>query len=129
MPEKKAALPLIIVFVLLNGVLLTSRTLFDKWGIDRDFVIIANLLFFLISLIALLLQSKGLKNKNPHAFVRGVMGSMVIRMMIVVAALVFYLMMDGKVNKPAVFISIFLYLLYLVIEVRIMMKMNRQTNG
>ncbi len=129
MPVRKALLPLIIVFVVLNAFLLTAKTLFDKWGINREFVIVANLLFFIISILAFFIQLKGLRNKNPHAFVRSVMGSMIIRMMLIVMALVFYLLMSGTVNKGAVFLSLFLYVVYLVVEVGIMMKMNRQPNG
>ena len=130
MSDKKPILPLLVIFVILNGFFLTAGTLFEKYAINRDVVIIANVLFFLISLVSFFMQRKGLKTKNPHAFVRGVMGSMLVRMAIAVAAVVFYLMMAGnEVNKPAVFISIFLYILYLVIEVAIVMKLNRRPNA
>ncbi|MEP6676519.1 MAG: hypothetical protein ABJA78_15265 [Ferruginibacter sp.] len=129
-PDKKTVLPLIFLFIILNGFFLSGKTLLDKWGIDRDVVLIANLLFFLVSFVAFFIQQKGLKNKNPHAFVRSVMGSMMIRMFLVLVALGVYLFIVGKnVNKPAVFVSLFLYMLYMVVEVAIMMKMNRRSNG
>lgn len=128
--QNKAVLPLVILFIVLNGLFVGGSALFSRWGINRDILIIANIVLFLISLISFFIQKKGLATKNPHAFVRGVMGSMLIRMSIAVAAFVFYLMMAGKeVDKGAVFICMFLYILYLVVEVALMMKLNRRSNG
>ncbi len=128
--QNKAVLPLVILFIVLNGLFVGGSALFSRWGINRDILIIANIVLFLVSLVSFLIQKKGLTTKNPHAFVRSVMGSMLIRMSIAVAAFVFYLMMTGKdVDKGAVFICMFLYILYLVVEVALMMKLNRRSNG
>jgi hypothetical protein len=39
------------------------------------------------------------------------------------------MMAGNEVNKGAIFISMFLYILYLVVEVAIMMKLNRKPNA
>ena len=129
-PGGKPVLPLIALFVVLNGFFISGKTLFAKWGVDREVVLVANLIFFLVSLIAFLLQQKGLKNKNPNVFIRSVMGSMMIRMFLILISLGVYLFLAGKnVNKPAIYISLGLYMLYMFAEVAIVMKMNRQSNG
>lgn len=126
----KEVLPLIVLFIILNGCLLSSKTLLMKWGIDREVLLAANFLFFLISFIAFLMQQSGLKNKNPNVFIRRVMGSMMLRMFMVLIALGIYIFVAGKmVNKPAIYISLVFYMLYMFAEVMIIMKLNRQSNG
>jgi len=122
--------PLIILFIILNAFFLTQRSFLAMHGIDADVLIVANTLLFLANFIALLIQRKALKNTNPNVFVRGMMGSMMIKMFVLLGAFIAYVIFMGKaVNKPAVYISVFLYFLYLGIEVAIVMKLNKQKNA
>jgi membrane protein insertase Oxa1/YidC/SpoIIIJ len=126
----KQIFPLLFLFILLNTFLLTARSFLEKHGIDREVLIVANTLFFLINFIAFLLQRRALQNKNPNVFVRSMMAAMMIKMFVVLAAFITYVILFGKaVNKPAIYISIVLYFLYLVIEVAIVMKLNKQKNA
>jgi hypothetical protein len=126
----KQIFPLLSLFILMNSFLLTGRSFLEKHGIDRDVLIIANTLFFLINFVAFLLQRRGLQNKNPNVFVRSMMAAMMIKMVVVLAAFITYIVMLGKaVNKPAIYISLVLYFLYMVIEVAIVMKLNKQKNA
>ncbi len=128
--RQKQLFPLILLFVFLNIFFLTAKSIFKKWGIDREVLIIANILFFLISLIAFSLQRKAMQKTNPHAFVRSVMGSMMIKMFVVIIAVIIYTLFSGPLfNKPSVFIALFLYIIYLAVEVAIVMKMNKQKNA
>jgi uncharacterized membrane protein len=128
--RQKQLFPLILLFVFLNIFFLTAKSIFQKWGIDREVLIIANILFFLISLIAFSLQRKAMQKTNPHAFVRSVMGSMMIKMFVVIIAVIIYTLLSGALfNKPSVFIALFLYIIYLAVEVAIVMKMNKQKNA
>jgi hypothetical protein len=84
----------------------------------------------LINFIAFLLQRRALQNKNSNVFVRSMMAAMMIKMFVVMAAFITYVVLLGKaVNKPAIYISVVLYFLYLVIEVAIVMKLNKQKNA
>lgn len=126
----KPILPLLLLFVLLNAFFLTAKSFLEKNGVDREVLIVANILFFLISLIAFFMQRKALQKTNPHAFVRSVMGGMLIKMTVVIIAVVIYAVLSGGAyNKPAVFIGLFLYLVYLTIEVGIVMKLNKKKNA
>lgn len=126
----KQIFPLLFLFIFMNTFLLTGRSFLEKQGIDREVLIVANSLFFLINFIAFLLQRRGLQNKNPNVFVRSMMAAMMIKMFVVLAALITYVVMFGKeVNKPAIYISVLLYFLYMVIEVAIVMKLNKQKNA
>jgi cation transporter-like permease len=126
----KQIFPLLFLFIFLNTFLMTARSFLEKQGIDREVLIVANTLFFLINFIAFLLQRRALQNKNPNVFVRSMMAAMMIKMFVVLAAFIIYVVLYGKgVNKPAIYISIVLYFLYLVIEVAIVMKLNKQKNA
>ncbi len=126
----KPFLPIVLVFIFLNSFFVMGLSFFEKYGIDRNVLIVANIIFFIANLITLFLQQKALQNKNPNVFVRSMMASMMVKMFLVVIAMVAYIFLSGKaVNKPAIYIAIFLYLLYLVVEVAIVMKMNKNTNA
>lgn len=129
-PQRKVLLPLVLLFIIVNSFLLTAKGMLTKWGVDRDVVIIANVLFFLVSVLVFFMQRKALTNPNPHAFVRSVMGGMMIKMFICIIAVVIYVVASGKdYSKPAVFASLFLYLLYLAVEVAAIMKLNKRTDA
>ena len=98
-----------------------------QWGIDYYVLIIANALFFVVNLVAFLLQKRALQNTNPNVFVRSVMGSMLIKMFVCVAAIIIYRLIAGNaVSKISVFAAMFLYLVYLGLEVALITKMNKK---
>jgi len=127
--RNKQVFPLILIFIFINTFLLTAPAFFEKNGIDRNVLIIANTLLFLTNFVAFFLQRKALQNKNPNVFVRSMMAGMMIKMLVLLGAFLLYIMVLGKqVNKPAIYISLFLYLLYLAVEVMLLMKLNKQKN-
>lgn len=76
------------------------------------------------------MQKKALNNANPNVFVRSVMGGMLIKMFVVITAVIVYRLVAGNsVSKVSVFASMFLYLLYLGVEVAIITKLNKQKNA
>ena len=128
--KRKQILPLIFLFIFLNTFFLLMPAFLKKYGIDRDVLIIANALLFLTNFIAFFLQQRALQNSNPNVFVRSMMASMLIKMVVLLGAFLAYVVLFGKtVNKPAIYISIFLYLLYLAVEVALVMKLNKQKNA
>jgi hypothetical protein len=128
--QRRFILPMVMVFIFTNTLLLLFGQRLAAWGVDRYMLMGANCLFFLVSLIAFLLQRSALKNTNPNVFIRSVMGSMFIKMMLVLVVFVVYIMIVRKgINKPAVFAAMFLYLVYLAAEVAGVMKLNKEKNG
>jgi hypothetical protein len=128
--ERKFILPMVLIFIFTNGLLLVFGRRLEAWGVNRDMLLGANLLFFAVSMIAFMLQRSALKNANPNVFIRSVMGSMFIKMMLVMVVFVVYIMIVRKgISKPAVFAAMFLYLAYLAAEVAGVMKLNKQKNA
>jgi len=128
--QKKIIVPLVVIFILFSASLNITKNLLAKWGMDYNVLIVANLLFFLISMLAFFMQKKALGNSNPNVFVRSVMAGMLIKMGVVVTAVIVYRLAAGNnVSKVSVFASMFLYLLYLGVEVAVITKLNKQKNG
>ena len=96
----------LVLTAIINGILF-----FSGWGI-------------------LSAQVNALHDGNPHRFVRSVMGGMALKMVIFLGAVIVYAMTEkGHINSGLVFISIGLYLAYLIAEVYFLMKLNRRNNA
>jgi hypothetical protein len=114
---------LLILILLLNGTL-------TKFHIDSSILHFANAFFFILSLLSFLLQSRSLQNKNPNVFIRSIMGGMMLKMFATVIAVFIYVSInDGVFNKKGLFISLFFYLIYLAIEVKVIMQLNSSKNA
>lgn len=125
--SRKVILPLISVFVIFMGAFTASKNLLAKWGIDSNVLIIANTLFFVVNLAIFFIQKKALQNSNPNVFIRSVMGSMLIKMFVCIVAVIVYRLMAGNaVSKISVFAAMFLYLVYLGVEVAVITKLNKR---
>ncbi|MEO6455658.1 MAG: hypothetical protein ABIN97_16375 [Ginsengibacter sp.] len=117
---------MIFVFIISNGLITVFNTFLERNGFDREFLIIANLFFFILSLAALILQRRGLQSENPNAFVRGVYGSILLKLFVVIIAVTTYAFIKTKsINKPAIFFSMGLYIIYTSIEVATLMKLAK----
>ena len=129
-PQKKVIFPLLLVYVIANLVLYAVRVILTKWGIDFAVLLFANSIFFLLSLLTFFMQRRALQNSNPNVFIRSVMGGMLIKMFFTITAVIVYRLIAGNsVSKVSVFSAMFLYLLYLGVEVAVITKLNRQKNG
>lgn len=123
----KIFFPITIVFIILNALILTFETFLEGKGFDRNFLVIANLLLFSLCVAGLFLQRKGLQSSNTNAFIRSVYGAMLLKIFVCLAAVMVYIFSNAStVNKPALFASMGIYLLYTSIEVAALMKALRR---
>ena len=129
--NRKPFLPILLVFVSLNAFFFAGKNLLLNWGLDRDTVLIGNVVIFCVTLVSFLLAQKGLKSTNPHAFVRSIYTSMMVKLFAcIIAAFIYIATAKEGVNKPALFTLMGLYLIYTFIEVGILTKLLRQkSNG
>jgi len=120
------------VFIIIGVISFFLKEFVKRNHINIDVEVLqgANVILYLLSLISINLQIKGMKNTNPNVFIRSVMGSMMIKMFIVVAIVFAYTILSGDhFNKRGIFISLFFYLIYLAVEVYSLMKLNKQKNA
>lgn len=127
----KIFLPLILVYIVLNGVMVVFKGFLENHGFDIDFLIIANLLLFLLSLAGFFFQRRGLQSPNPNAFVRYVYGAILIKLFVCIIAFTAYAFIQNKnINRPGIFLSMGLYAVYTTVEVASLMKaVRKRDNG
>ena len=120
-------MPILLFFILLNAFFISGKSILQKWNMDQDIVIIGNAILFIITLISFLLALRGLNNSNPHAFVRSVYMSVMLKLFVcMIAAFIYISMYKANLNKPALFTCMGLYLVYTFMEVGVLMKMLKQ---
>jgi len=125
--NRKAFLPIVLLFVVLNGFFIVGRPMLERWGADQEILLIGNLLLFLITLMSFIIAERGLHDKNPHAFVRSAYSSIIIKLFIcIIAAMIYIATYRKNLNKPALFTLMGLYLLYTFIEVSQLTKLLRK---
>ncbi len=79
----------------------------------------ANVLLFGISIVTSMIQRRALANSNPNVFIRSVMMSMLIKMFACAIGVLVYAVASGEhFTGKAVFIFMFLYIIYQIAEVR-----------
>lgn len=126
----KRILPLVFTFTVLSALLTVFRSFFDKIGFDTNFLIIANLFFFLLSLAAFFLQRKGLQAANANVFVRRVYSAILLKLFICIIAFTVYAFLKTKnINKSAIFFAMGFYIIYTSIEVAALLKIARRKNN
>lgn len=126
---KRPLVPILVLFLLLNGLFLLQPRLLERAGADRNVLLIGNVFLFAITLLSYFMARRGLSNPNPHAFVRSVYGSILLKLFLCLIAAFSYIALNGKaLNKPAFFMLMGLYLVYTFIEVRTLLNALRRPN-
>ncbi len=128
--QGKDLIPFIILFILFNNFFLFGKNWLAAHGLDHLVLIIANTLFFLLSVLVYQMQKKSLRNKNPNVFVRSVMGGTMIKMAVCLVAIAVYaLAFKSSFSKMSVLVAMFLYFIYLFVEVKLATKLNKQKDA
>lgn len=128
--DRKILLPLVFLFLIFNGLFIATHALLAQWHIDSYVMIVANLILLLTAIFTFKMQQKALQNKNPNVFIRSVMGSMMIKMAVVIIAIFVYrFALPNEFSKISVFAAMILYLIYLAVEVKVLLKLNKSHNA
>lgn len=116
--KKRGFASIVLLFVVLNALFLLGRGLLARWGASQELLILGNLLLFGITVLSYFMAIRGLKNPNPHAFVRSVFSSILLKLAVsLIAASAYIAWVRKDLNKPGFFTLMGLYLLYTFIEV------------
>jgi hypothetical protein len=128
MRKNRPFLPVVLVFVILNALFISGKSLLKQWRVDQDVLIIGNAILFAITLVSYLLAKNSLKNSNPNVFVRAIIGGIMIKLFVaIIATFVYIATSKYQVNKPALFTCMGLYLVYTFIEVSVLTKELKRT--
>ena len=121
--------PVLLVFFVLEAVFIFFSTMLTAYGLDHRVLMCGNALLFIVTTISFVIYIKGLHNQNPHAFVRVMYGSMLVKFFVCLAAVLIYAVIArGAVNRNGVLGCFVLYVIYTYLEVRTLLRMNRKPN-
>lgn len=109
---------LAVVFLVISAALyLLKGWLLQTLGADFAVLMGGNLALALITMISYSLSRKGITSSNPNAMVRAVYASTLAKLMLCVACIAVYILMNRpNVNKATIFLFMFFYLVYTVFE-------------
>lgn len=117
---------LFIVFGIVCLLAFGLNTELTKWKIDYRVVAGANALLLILSIISLTLHTKALANPNPNVFVRSVMLANILKLLGIAAAALIYISVSGKnTSTNAVFVCLFLYVIYTWVEKRATIRLSK----
>lgn len=116
--------PIVLLFIVLNALFISGRSLGERWDVSTDVLLGGNLLLFLLTFFSFLIAERGLQRTNPHAFVRAIYTSILMKLFIgMIAAFIYIAVNKQELNKPALFTVMGLYLVYSFLEVGILTRM------
>lgn len=122
-----ASLPLFFVFLFISSSSVVFGKVLTKYHIDQIMLITGNIILFSVTLLSFFLYQRALMAGNTQIFLRNVYSGMMIKFFVCIAATFIYVLSSGNaVNQPALFILMFLYLLYTFMETALLMKRARQ---
>ena len=126
----RAFLPITLIFIATSTFFVVGRAQLAKWKVDADILIAGNILLVLLTAFSFYQHARALRNKNVHAFLRALKGSMLIKMAVCGVAALIYIVSSGKeVNSGAVLGFMGLYFLYTLTEASIAMKLSKQNKN
>ena len=128
--QQKLVLRLFLIFIAVNSGAMVAGKLLDSKQIDHVVLMGANSLLFLIGIISLTMHAKALTHNNPNVFVRSIMAATFIKLMVILAAVMIYVVAAGSSRSiGAVIAGLGLYIVYTIFEVRAALQMNRIKDG
>lgn len=119
----KSAIPLVAVFLITAGLIFIFRRLLETMGFNWQVLSGGNLFIYLTTAVSMHLLHKGLNAPETNAFLRNAYGGIMVKLFACAGAAFIYILVAGKnLNKPALFGSMFLYLVYTFVELSVVMK-------
>ena len=122
--------PMIIVFVIITALCLVFSQQLEKYNVNHEFLLGANIILFVLMIITSLLHIKASRNPNPYAFVRSITLGVFLKLIVIAAAILIYFYKSGaKINIYTIALAMVFYLAYTILEVAAAMRLNRKKNA
>ena len=116
-----------LLFIISLLIMICTKTYMIHLGYDFLFLMIGNTFLFLLFILSVLVHTAATSSKNPHVFLRSIYLTMIIKMFAsAIAIIIFVLLNNGEINKPALLTLMGLYILYTMIEVSSLMRSLRK---
>jgi hypothetical protein len=120
----------ISLFILLNGALLFLKAWLLDNGVHHTALLIGNLALAALSAMTYSMSRKGIRSENNGDFLLRVYGSMISRMMLCLAGITIYAVVNRPhTSKITIFILMFFYAVYAVVENFSLQKIIKRKNS
>ncbi len=123
----KLIMPLFAFFNIINIIFYFWGQKWDSINVNHIVVIFGNSLLFLLAIISLWLHLNASKKENPNVLLRSIMMSTFVKMLVIAISVLVYVKIY-KSNKSiwAVLVTMLIYLIYMFIEVKIALQLNKK---
>jgi hypothetical protein len=126
----RSFLPIVLTFIVIGVLVWSGRSVFAAWKLDYGVMLCGNALLFLLTSVSFYLYTKGLRSNNAHLFVRVMYGSLLIKFMGCLVAVVIYAAVSRQgVNRNGILGCFMLYMLYTFLEVRTLLQLFKRKNA
>jgi hypothetical protein len=123
----RAFLPILAFSLVATILILAGAQILRDRNVDDHILLGGNVLLFAVTAISYFIHLRSIRTPNPHAFVRTVYGSLIVKMVVCMIAALLYGWMAKSVNKYAIFGCFILYVVYTFLEVRILLKFLKKS--
>ena len=128
--RKKIFIPLILFFIFINSTCMVLGKWLDDKKINHQVLMMANLLLAIIFISTAFVHVHAIKNPNPNVYVRSIMASSFIKLLLLAIAASIYILNAGDAISPySIFASMLLYIVYTVIEKKGLAALQVKKNG
>jgi hypothetical protein len=122
----RSFLPIVLTFILVSVLALAVPSVLAAWKVDHVVLLGGNGLLFLLTALSFYLYARGLRNDNVQAFLRVMYGSMLIKFVgCLLAVLIYALVSRQGVNRNGIFGCLIVYMLYTFLEVRALLQLSK----
>lgn len=125
-PGVRIYVPLLLTYVFINSLLFIFGGRLSNWKMDRDVLIVGNLVLLGATALSLFFYLRSLRTGKGTELLKYVYAGVFTKLIVCILAVFPYIIIAGKqVNKPALIICAGLYLVYSAMEVAILLKHNK----
>ncbi len=126
-PARKLYVPVMLFFIVVNGFLLAGNKILQNMGIDQPVAIIGNLILFIATMLSLFLYQRAMTHASTQGFLRNAYSGLLVKLVICLVSVAIYALVEkANLNRQGVFACVFFYFIYSVIEMRSLMRWNKE---
>ena len=118
-----------LIFALTTIVLLSVEFLLSapEGYFTRNIILSGTAVVAGISFLSYFISARSVNSENPNKFVRGVMGGTFLKFFLCIVAVgILLFLMQKKLHKPDLYLLMFVYLIYTVVETAMLFTLSRQ---
>lgn len=127
----KSIFPLVIIFLMVGAAIFVFRNFLQRSGFDWQVLSAGNVFIYIVTVVSMHLLTKGLHAEKTQVFLRNAYTGILVKLFACAGAAFIYILASGKnLNKPALFATMGLYLVYTFVELSVILKQsNAKKNG